>query len=67
VKTDPHSRVLDAYFWHFVDCGDAPQATPLFTGIHEGEELAAVIARQFDVALHEAKSVIEIARSEVAL
>jgi hypothetical protein len=58
---------LDAYFWHFVDCGDAPRTTPLFTGIHQGEELSVVIARQFDLARHEAESAIEIARREVAL
>ena len=67
MKNDPHTRILDAYFWHFVDRGDAPQATPLFTGIHEGESLSLVIAREFDLSPHEAESAIEIARKEVAL
>jgi hypothetical protein len=67
VKNDPHKRILDSYFWHFVDRGDAPEVTPLFTGIHEGESLSLVITREFDLPLHEVESAIEIARKEVAL
>ena len=33
MNNDPHNQILDAYFWHFVDRGDAPADTPLFTGI----------------------------------
>ena len=64
---DPHETILERYFWDFVDRGDAPADTPLFTGIHGGEPLAAVIAREFGLAPHEAESAIEIARKEVAL
>ena len=67
VKNSPHTRILDAYFWLFVDRGDSPRATPLFTGIHEGESLSLALAREFDLSLREAESVIEIAREEVAL
>ena len=67
MKNSPHTRILDAYFWHFVDRGDSPRATPLFTGIYEGESLSLVIAREFELSLHEAESAIEIARKEVAL
>jgi hypothetical protein len=67
VKNSLHSRILDAYFWLFVDRGDSPYATPLFTGIHEGESLSLVIAREFDLSPREAESAIEIARREVAL
>ena len=67
MKNSPHTRILDAYFWLFVDRGDAPEVTPLFTGIHEGESLSLVIAREFDLSLREAESAIEIAREEVAL
>ena len=67
VKNSPHTRVLEAYFWLFVDRGDSPRATPLFTGIHEGESLSLVIAREFALPVHEAESAIEIARREVAL
>ena len=67
MKNDPHRRILDAYFWHFVDRGDAPEVTPLFTGIHEGESLSLVVARELDLSPREAESAIEIARKEVAL
>jgi len=67
MKDDPHDTILDAYFWHFVDRGDASEATPLFTGIHAGESLSRVIAREFDLMPHEAESAIETARKEVAL
>ena len=67
MKNDPHKRILDSYFWHFVDRGDAPEGTPLFTGINEGDPLSLVIAREFDLPLHEVESAIEIARREVAL
>jgi hypothetical protein len=50
-----------------VDQGDAPPDTPLFIGIHNGEPLAAVVAREFSLMPYEAESAIEIARKEVAL
>ena len=34
---DPHDSILERYFWDFVDRGDAPADTPLFTGIQGGE------------------------------
>ena len=64
---DPHDSILERYFWDFVDRGDAPADTPLFTGIHDGEPLRAVIAREFGLSPHEAESAIDIARKEVAL
>jgi hypothetical protein len=67
MNCDPHNQVLDAYFWHFVDRGDAPADTPLFTGVYDGDSLARVIAREFDVPPHEAEATIEIARKEVVL
>ena len=67
MKNGPHARILDAYFWIFVDRGDSPQATPLFAGIHEGESLSPVVAREFDLWPREAESAIEIAREDVAL
>jgi hypothetical protein len=62
-----HDQVLDAYFWHFVDCGHATADTPLFTGIFEGDSLARVITREFGLLAREAEATIEIARKEVAL
>ena len=67
MNSDPHNRVLDAYFWHFVDRGDAPGDTPLFTGSYASDSLARSVAQEFDVPSREAESVIEIARKEVAL
>ncbi|MGA7904104.1 MAG: hypothetical protein WCA06_15840 [Terrimicrobiaceae bacterium] len=65
MNDDLHDQVLDAYFWHFVDRGDAE--TPLFTENYSGDSLARVIAREFDVQSHEAESAIETAQKEVAL
>jgi hypothetical protein len=67
MNNDPHTQILDSYFWHFVDRGDDPADTPLFTGIQGGELLALIIAREFDLPPHEAEAAIEIARKEVAL
>ena len=64
---EPHDTILQRYFWDFVDRGTTPADTPLFTGIHGGEPLARVIAREFDLRPHEAESAIEVARKEVAL
>ena len=64
---DPHDSILERYFWDFVDRGDAPADTPLFTGIQDGETLTAIIAREFGLPPHEAESAIDIARKEVAL
>jgi hypothetical protein len=61
---DSHSRKV---FLGYVDRGDAPADTPLFTGIHCGETLWAVIPREFGLSPHEAESAIDIARKEVAL
>ena len=64
---DAHETILQRYFWDFVDRGTTLADTPLFTGIHGGEPLAAVIAREFGLAPHDAESAVEIARKEVAL
>ena len=64
---DPHDGVLQRYFWDFVDRGTTLADTPLFTGFHGGEPLAAVIARELGLSPHDAESAIEIARKEVAL
>jgi hypothetical protein len=67
MNNHPHTQILDSYFWHFVDRGDAPADTPLFAGIQGDEPLAVIIAREFDLPRHEAEAAIEIARKEVAL
>ena len=64
---DPRDTILERYFWGFMDRGDAPANTPLFTGFQDGEPLSAIIAREFGLPPHEAESAIDIARKEVAL
>jgi len=64
---DPHDTILERYFWNHVDQGEAPAATPLFTGIHNGEVLADVIRREFSLSDHEAGTAIEAAQKEVEL
>ena len=64
---DPHDSILERYFWDFVDRGDAPADTPLLVGIHVGQPLAAIIAREFRLMPREAEAAIDIARKEVAL
>ena len=64
---DPHGTLLERHFFEFVDLGGAPEATPLLTGIYDGESLARVIARQFQLSQCEAEAAIEVARREVAL
>ena len=64
---DPHGTLLEQHFFKFVDRGHAPEATPLFSGIDDGESLARVIARQFQLSQCEAEAAIEVARREVAL
>jgi hypothetical protein len=67
MKSASHSEILDTYFWLLVDRGEAPENTPLFIGIYEGESLSLVIARKFQLELQAAESAIEIAKQEVAL
>jgi hypothetical protein len=64
---DPHETILEQHFFEFLDRGHPPEATPLFSGIDDGESLARVIARQFQLSLCEAEAAIEVAREEVAL
>ena len=64
---DPHGTLLERHFFEFIDRGHSPEATPLLTGIYNGESLSHVIARQFQLSLCEAEAAIEVARREVAL
>jgi hypothetical protein len=64
---DRHETLLEQHFFELLDRGHSPEATPLFTGIHDGESLSHLIARQFQLSQREAEAAIEIARREVAL
>ena len=61
INNDPTDQLLDAYFWHFVDRGDALEDTPLFTGIQDGDALGGHRAG-IRLPPHEAESAIDIAR-----
>jgi hypothetical protein len=65
--TDPHDAILEQYFFAFADRGIVSEATPLFTGVHDGESLSCIIALQFQLSPKEAEAAIEAARREVAL
>jgi hypothetical protein len=64
---DPYQTILEQHFFEFLDRGHPPEATPLFTGIHNGESLSQFIARQFQLSQCDAEVAIEVARREVAL
>lgn len=64
---DPHRTLLERYFFEFIDRGTGSDETPLFTQTYEGEPLAVVVARQFDLSPDGAAAAIEAARQEVAL
>jgi hypothetical protein len=65
---DPHETILEQHFFELLDRGNPPDATtPLFTGIHNGESLSHLIARQFQLSQCDAEAASEVARREVAL
>lgn len=67
MKNDPHTAILDTYFWPFVDRGDALKFTPLFIGTHKGEPLSRIIAREFGLTMEAADVALDTARKEVTL
>ena len=64
---DPHDTILEEHFWTHVDRGQAPESTPLFTKIHEGQPLADRIQQVFRLSAHEAQAAIKLAQKEVEL
>ena len=64
---DPHETILEQYFFELLDRGHPPEATPLFTGIYNGESLSHPIARQFQLSQCQAEAAIEVGRREVVL
>ena len=65
--SDSYEAILEQYFFTFVDRGVAPEATPVFTGIYDGESLSCVIGLQFQLSPQKAEAAIEAARREVEL
>ncbi|PTX91860.1 hypothetical protein DB346_23125 [Verrucomicrobia bacterium LW23] len=56
-----HEKILDEYFWHYVDRGTLPQDTPLFINPF----MAAVIAAEHQLSPEEAAAALENAQKEV--
>jgi len=64
---DLHALLLEDYFFSWVDRGVAVGATPLFTGVVEGEDLPSAVGRRFGLSDHEAILHLVHAREEVDL
>lgn len=67
MKTDPHTSILENYFFDYIDRGIGADETPLFTRTLDGRPLSTVVAEEFDLAPHYADAAIDMARQEVAL
>ncbi len=67
MKADPHITIIETYFFGYIDRGIGADETPLYTRTFDGKPLSTVIAQQFELPLHYAEAVIDMARHEVAL
>lgn len=67
MKDDPHTTILETYFFGYIDRGIGADETPLFTQKLDGQSLAQVIAEELNIAPHYAEAAIDMARQEVAL
>ena len=56
-----HDKILDDYFWHYVDQGALPKETPLFSNKY----LETVIAAEYQLSQEEAALALENAQKEV--
>lgn len=67
MKTDPHTSILENYFFGYIDRGIGADETPLFTRTLDGKPLSTVVAEEFELSPHYADAAIDMARQEVAL
>ncbi|MBE2203663.1 MAG: hypothetical protein IAE94_04955 [Chthoniobacterales bacterium] len=67
MKNDPHTSILETYFFGYIDRGVGADETPLFTRTLDGKPLSGVIAEEFSLPPHYAEAAIDMARQEVAL
>ena len=67
MKNNPHTRILETYFFRYIDRGIGADETPLFTRTLDGKPLSGVIAEEFELSPHHAEAAIYMARQEVAL
>jgi hypothetical protein len=64
---DPHTSILEIYFFGYIDRGIGADETPLFTRTFEEKPLSAAVAEQFQLSAACAEEAIDLARKEVAL
>lgn len=67
IPSDLHDRLLEEYFFSWIDRGVAVGATPLFTGVIEGEDLPSAVGRRFGLSENDAILHLVHARDEVIL
>jgi len=67
MKNDPHTSILETYFFGYIDRGIGADETPLFTRTLDGQPLSGIVAEKFELPLHHAEAAIDTARQEVAL
>jgi len=67
IPSDLHDRLLEEYFFSWVDRGVAVGATPLFTDVIQGEDLPSAVGRRFGLSEHDAILHLVHAREEVIL
>ena len=67
IPFDLHDRLLEEYFFSWVDRGVAVGATPLFTDVIEGEDLPSAVGRRFGLSEHDSILHLVHAREEVIL
>jgi hypothetical protein len=65
--TDPHTAILETYFFDYIDRRIGADETPLFTLTFHGEALSVVVVREFQLSPQEADAALEAARQEVWL
>jgi len=65
--SDPHTIILETYFFGYIDRGIGADETPLFTRAFEGRPLGTAVAEEFHLPPACAEEAIDLARKEVAL
>jgi len=64
---NPHTKILETYFFGYIDRGIGADETPLFTRTLDGKPLSDVIAEEFELPLSHAEAALDMARQEVWL
>lgn len=67
MNPDPHTVILETYFFGYIDRGIGADETPLFTRTFEGRPLVTAVAEEIQLSPACVEEVIDLARKEVAL